>query len=48
MYLGTIIAKYQQRGLSPTAINFWDSSIKAFEFEALQSVDSCLIYRMQE
>lgn len=32
----------------PTAINFWDSSIKAFEFEALQSVDSCLIYRMQE
>ena len=43
-HLGTIEAEYQRRGLSPTAINFWDSSIEGFEFEALEVVDSCLIY----
>ena len=41
--LGKIEAEYQRRGLSPTAINFWDSSVEGFEFQALQVVDSCLI-----
>lgn len=43
-HLGTIEVEYQRRGLSPTAINFWDSSIKEFQFEALHVVDSCFIY----
>ena len=34
-HLGTIEAEYQRRGLSLTAINFWDSSFKGYQFEAL-------------
>ena len=39
-----IEAEYQERGLSPTAINFWNTSGEESQFEALHVVDPYMIY----
>lgn len=39
-----IEAEYQERGLSPTAINFWNTSVEESQFEALHVVDPYMIY----
>ena len=43
-HINRIEAKYQERGLSPTTVNFWNNSHEGFQFEAMQVVDPCLIY----
>ena len=39
-----IEAEYQERGLSPTAINFWNTSGEVSQFEALHVLDPYMIY----
>ena len=39
-----IEAEYQERGLSPTAINFWNTSGEESQFEAIHVVDPYMIY----
>ena len=43
-HIAGIRAEYQENGLSSTSVNFWDTSIDGFQFEAIHVVDQDLIY----